>query len=152
MLHGLNAESVRAFADRDAVWYERHLGDDFVCTFADGRRVRKHEFRRQLEEQPKFETVGCDEVDVQLLDRVALVHGVLHHTAADSWVLVRYTMIWQALPERWQAAALQFTALNDGPARPSIQVLSSPEAPCHETRRSWARRLAARAPRRLRQP
>jgi Domain of unknown function (DUF4440) len=134
-----------AFADRDAVWYERHLSDDFVCTFADGRRVRKHEFLRHLAEQPPAETVGCDEVDVQLLDRVALVHGVLHHPTTDSWVLVRYTMIWQALPQRWQAAALQFTALNDGPARSS--VFSMREPPRREAQRSWARRLAARAAR-----
>jgi hypothetical protein len=56
--------------------------------------------------------VGCDEVDVHLLDAaaaaVALVRGVIH-VRGQALTLLRYTILWQAKPERWQAVAAQFT-------------------------------------------
>jgi hypothetical protein len=116
-LHQLNAECVRSLLDCNGAWYSEHLGDDFVCTLADGRRTNKHEFLRHLREQPQAETVGCDDVDVHLLDdtAVALVHGVIH-VWGKTLTLMRYTMIWQAKPERWQAVAAQFTSLERGPS------------------------------------
>jgi hypothetical protein len=111
-LHRLNADWIRSFLDCDALWYSEHLGDDFICVLADGRRINKHEFLRHLREQPRAETAGCDEVDVHLLDdaAVALVRGVIH-VRSQALTLLRYTMLWQAKPERWQAVAAQFTPL-----------------------------------------
>jgi Domain of unknown function (DUF4440) len=112
-LHQLNAEWVRSLLDCDAAWYSEHLGDEFICVLADGRRINKHEFLRHLREQPRAETVGCDDVDVHLLDdaaAVALVRGVIH-VWGQALTLLRYTMLWQAKPERWQAVAAQFTPL-----------------------------------------
>jgi hypothetical protein len=84
-LHQLNADWVRSFIDCDRAWYSDHLADDFVGTLGDGRRINKHDFLRHLTEQPRAETVGCDEVDVHLLDdtAVALVHGVIHVRGKD---------------------------------------------------------------------
>ena len=116
-LHQLNADWVRSFIDCDRAWYSDHLADDFVGTLGDGRRISKHDFLRHLTEQPRAETVGCDEVDVHLLDgtAVALVHGVIH-VWGKTLTLMRYTMIWQAKPKRWQAVAAQFTSLERGPS------------------------------------
>jgi Domain of unknown function (DUF4440) len=116
-LHQLNADWVRSFIDCDRAWYSDHLADDFVGTLGDGRRINKHDFLRHLTEQPRAETVGCDEVDVHLLDdtAVALVHGVIH-VRGKTLTLMRYTMIWQAKPQRWQAVAAQFTSLERGPS------------------------------------
>jgi hypothetical protein len=116
-LHQLNAEWVRSLLDCNGAWYSEHLADDFVGTLADGRRINKHDFLRHLTEQPRAETVGCDEVDVHLLDHtaVALVHGVIH-VWGKTLTLMRYTMIWQAKPQRWQAVAAQFTSLERGPS------------------------------------
>jgi hypothetical protein len=112
-LHRLNAEWIRSFLDCDDAWYSEHLADDFISVLADGRRINKHEFLRHLREQPRAETVGFDEVDVHLLEdaaAVALVHGVIH-LWGQTLTLLRYTMLWQAKPERWQAVAAQFTPL-----------------------------------------
>jgi ketosteroid isomerase-like protein len=110
-LHRLNAGWIRSFLDCDAAWYSEHLGDDFICVLADGRRTNKHEFLRHLRES-RAETVDCDEVDVHLLGdaAVALVRGVIH-LRGQALTLLRYTMLWQAKPERWQAVAAQFTPL-----------------------------------------
>jgi Domain of unknown function (DUF4440) len=111
-LHQLNADWIRAYADCEAAWFGEHLRDDFVCALDDGRRTNKHQFLRHLRERPRADTVGCDDVDVHLLDdvAVALVHGVIH-LRAETLTLMRYTMVWQAKPERWQAVAAQFTRL-----------------------------------------
>jgi ketosteroid isomerase-like protein len=116
-LHRLNGDWLRSFLNRDAAWYSEHLADDFICVLADGRRINKHEFLRHLREQPRAETVGCDEVDVHLLDAagaVALVRGVIH-VRGPALTLLRYTMLWQATPGRWQAVAAQFTPLETEP-------------------------------------
>jgi ketosteroid isomerase-like protein len=112
-LHQLNADWIRSFLNCDAAWYSEHLGDDFICVLADGRRINKHDFLRRLWEQPRAETAGCDEVDVHLLDdaAVALVRGVIHVRGQQAQTVMRYTMVWEAKPERWQAVAAQFTPL-----------------------------------------
>jgi hypothetical protein len=114
-LHQLNADWIRSLSDGDAAWCGEHIRDDFVCTLANGRRTNKHEFLRHLREQPRAETIGCDDVDVHLLDdvAVALVHGVIR-PRGETLTLVRYTAIWQAKPAGWQAVAAQFTSLGRG--------------------------------------
>jgi ketosteroid isomerase-like protein len=111
-LHRLNADWIRSFLNCDAAWFREHLGDDFICVLADGRRINKHDFLRHLWEQPRAEAAGCDEVDVHLLDdaAVALVRGVIH-VRGQAQTVMRYTLLWQAKPERWQAVAAQFTLL-----------------------------------------
>src|SRR4029453_6880017 len=104
---------IPSFHNRGAAWESQHPDDDFISVLADGRRINKHEFLRHLREQPRAETVGFDEGDVHLLDyaaAVALVHGVIH-VWGQTLTLLRYTMLWQAKPERWQAVAAQFTPL-----------------------------------------
>jgi hypothetical protein len=116
-LYQLNAEWIRALTDCDNAWYSEYLNDGFVCTMADGRRLNKHDFLRHVQEQPRGGAAGCDDVDVHPLDdvAVALVHGVIH-VWGEALTLMRYTITWQAMPERWQAVAAQFTALERGPS------------------------------------
>jgi ketosteroid isomerase-like protein len=131
-LHRLNADWIRSFLNCDAAWYSEHLADDSICVLADGRRINKHEFLRHLQEQPRAETVDCDEVDIHLLDAaaaVALVRGVIH-VRSQALTLMRYTMLWQAKPERWQAVAAQFTPLEreQSPAKKRRRMIISHRA------------------------
>src|SRR5205823_2292051 len=77
-LHDLNAQAMRALSERDAVWYWEHLSDDFICTLADGRRVKRDEFLGLRLGGACVDQVACDEVDVRLLGDTALVQGVMH--------------------------------------------------------------------------
>jgi ketosteroid isomerase-like protein len=118
-LHLLNASWVRAFADSDAAWYSEHLHDGFVCTLADGHRIDKREFLRRARRRRRAARIGCDEVDVRVLDDVALVHGVVHHRSEGTLSLTRYITVWQSRRARWRAIAAQFTPVRD-PVRADI--------------------------------
>jgi hypothetical protein len=146
-LHQLNADWIRAFTDCDDAWYNEHLRDDFVCTLADGRRINKHEFVRHLREGPRVKTIGCDEIDVHLLDiAVALVHGVIHLRGQTS-ASMRYTMLWQAKQNHWQAVAAQFTSLERGPsAKNDVDVRPLASEGTKSRKRRRLRMIPARVP------
>jgi ketosteroid isomerase-like protein len=110
-LHDLNAQYIRAFVQSDVAWYEEHLSEDFVCTLVDGRRIAKGEFLRQIEEGPGVTNVSYDEVDVQPLGEVALVHGVTHYRRDGVPASTRYTDVWRSRNGRWQAVAAQLTSV-----------------------------------------
>jgi ketosteroid isomerase-like protein len=111
MLHELNAEYIRAFVESDVDWYEEHLSEDFVCTLTDGRRIAKAEFLRQIGKGPGVTNVSYDQVDVQPLGEVALVHGVTHYRRDGVPVSTRYTDVWRSRDGRWQAVAAQLTTV-----------------------------------------
>jgi hypothetical protein len=112
-LHVLNAAWVRAFAESDSAWYSEHLKGDFVCTLADGQRIDKREFLRRTRQRRRIGRVGCDDIDVRVLDDVGLVHGVMYHRSDKRLIVTRYITVWQSRHARWQAAATQFTPVRD---------------------------------------
>jgi Domain of unknown function (DUF4440) len=112
-LHALNAAWVRAFAESDAAWYSEHLKRDFVCTLPDGQRIGKREFLRRTRRRRRIGRVGCDDIDVRLLDDVGLVHGVTYHRSDKRLFVTRYTNVWQSRHARWQAVAMQFTPVRE---------------------------------------
>ena len=114
-LHDLNAAYIRAFVESDTAWYRKHLGDDFVCTLADGRRINKAEFLRRTEKGPGVKDVTYDEIDVRPLGDAALVHGVTSYTRDRAPASTRYTDVWQLREGRWLAVAAQLTSV----AKPS---------------------------------
>ena len=111
-LHELNAHYIRAFVEADVEWYRDHLGDDFVCTLADGRRIDKAEFLAMAAEGPGVRAVTYDEVDVRPLGDVALVQGVTHYVRGGTPGSTRYTDVWVLRSGRWLAIAAQLTARN----------------------------------------
>jgi ketosteroid isomerase-like protein len=108
-LHELNAHYIRAFVESDTAWYDEHLGEDFTCSLADGRRIDKSEFLRQAAEGPGVTDVSYDEIDVRPLGDVALVHGVTHYTRDGEPASTRYTDVWHRRQDRWLAVAAQLT-------------------------------------------
>ncbi len=110
-LHGLNADYIRAFVESDIAWYREHLGEDFVCTLADGRRINKAEFLKRAEEGPGVKDVTYDQIDVCPLGDAALVHGVTHYTRDGAPASTRYTDVWQLREGRWLAVAAQLTSV-----------------------------------------
>jgi len=114
-LHDLNAQYIRAFVESDTAWYNEHLGEDFVCTLADGRRINKAEFLRRTEGGPGVKDVTYDEIDVRPLGDAALVHGVTHYNRDGVPASTRYTDVWQLREGRWLAVAAQLTSV----AKPS---------------------------------
>jgi ketosteroid isomerase-like protein len=108
-LHDLNAQYIRAFVESDIAWYNEHLGEDFVCTLADGRRINKAEFLRRTEEGPGVKDVTYDEIDVRPLGDAGLVHGVTHYARDGVPASTRYTDVWQLREGRWLAVAAQLT-------------------------------------------
>ena len=110
-LQRLNAEYMRAVAEADAAWYEENLGDDFVCTLADGRRIDRAAFLRRVADGPGFPDARYDEIDVRLLGDVALVLGVSHYTIDGTPASTRYTDVWHLRGGRWLAVAAQLTRI-----------------------------------------
>jgi ketosteroid isomerase-like protein len=109
MLHRLNALYIRALVESDTAWFSEHLGSDFVCTLADGRRINRTEFLRRIDEGPDAREVTYDEIDVRPLGDVALVQGVTHCICGDSPGSTRFTHVWQSRDGRWQAVAAHLT-------------------------------------------
>jgi hypothetical protein len=110
-LHRLNAQFVAAYSGGCSPCVGL-VHSDFTCTTSDGERIGADEFLRRLEARPRRDAPTCDEVDVRLLDDVALVHGVLHEHAPGVVVLTRYTAVWRSGRGGWQLVALHFTRLS----------------------------------------
>ena len=111
-LHTLNTRYIRAFVESDVEWYRENLGEDFVCTLADGRRIDKDQFLERTAVGPGVTHVTYDEIDVQPLGATALVHGVTHHVRDGLPASTRYTDVWQLRKGRWQAVAVQLTRVS----------------------------------------
>ena len=118
-LHRLNAEAVRAFDRSDASWCDEHLGDDFVCTLADGHRLDRARFLRLCSQPRSVENVTCDDVDVRPLvqHRLGLVHGVAHSGSGDRRASTRFTHVWMVRDDRWQLVAVQLTRVAPNSSR-----------------------------------
>jgi Domain of unknown function (DUF4440) len=104
-LHQLNTEAVCALARSETSWFREHLIDDFVCTLADGRRLDRGGFLRQLSERRPIENFACDEVDVRPLGELGIVHGVVHSDHGGSPTSTRFTHVWLVRDGRWQLVA-----------------------------------------------
>jgi len=72
---------------------------------------REAEFLRRTEEGPGVTNVTYDQIDVQPLGDVALVHGVTHYTRDGAPASTRYTDVWRSREGRWQAVAAQLTSV-----------------------------------------
>jgi ketosteroid isomerase-like protein len=107
-LHDLNAQRVRALAERDVGWLEKNMTGEFICTGADGRRIGKDEFMQRTAGE-RVVDVACDDVDVHPLGDVALVQGVLHCTRDGVRRSTRYTDVWLLSAGHWQIVAEHFT-------------------------------------------
>jgi hypothetical protein len=110
-LHELNSHYIRAFLESDTAWYDENLGDDFVCTLANGRRIDRDEFLRRNAEGPGVTNVSYDQIDVRPLGDAALVHGVTHYVRDGAPASTRYTDVWQRRDGRWRAVAAQLTSV-----------------------------------------
>lgn len=109
-LHLLNAEAVGAIERSDARWFHEHLGDDFVCTLPDGRRLDRAGFLRESAEHRLTENLTCDEVDVRPLGRLGIVHGVVHSGRERS--STRFTHVWLVRDGRWQLVAAHLSRVD----------------------------------------
>jgi ketosteroid isomerase-like protein len=113
LVHGLNAEYIRAFVEADVAWYVENLRADFTCSLSDGTRIGKEEFLRKIASGPGVTEVRYDEVDVRPLGDVALVHGITHYVRNGEPASTRYTDVWHREVGRWRAVAAQLTAVAD---------------------------------------
>ena len=113
-LHRLNAGYIRAFAEADVGWFDEHLGDDFTCSLANGRRISKVGFLERIAAGPGVANVTYDEIDVLPLGDVALVHGVTHYLRDGRPASTRYTDVWALCEGRWRAVAAHLTAVAGG--------------------------------------
>lgn len=111
VLHDLNANYIRAFAESDVAWYHEHLAEDFVCTLADGRRIGKAAFLERNAEGPGVTDIDYELVGIKLMGDVALVHGTTLYTREGAPAATSYTDVWWRSVGRWQAVAAQLTAV-----------------------------------------
>jgi Domain of unknown function (DUF4440) len=98
------------------------VGEDFVCTLADCRRVDKPEFLRRSTEQRAVRDLTADEIDVQPLGDVALVHGVIHDIRRGALVSTRYTWVRQSRDGGWRAVAAHFNLCPLAPRQRRFRV------------------------------
>jgi Domain of unknown function (DUF4440) len=108
-LHRLAEESVGAFVRCDVRWLQGCLGDDFVCTLADGRRLDKARLVTLSAKRVSDGNLTCDDVDVRPIGQLGLVHGVAHSGDGDSQTSTRFTQVWLIRDGRWQLIAAQLT-------------------------------------------
>jgi len=110
-LHRLNDGYIKAFTKGDVEWFDEHLGDDFTCSLANGRRIGKADFLDRIAAGPGVAKVTYDEIDVLPLGDVALVHGVTHYRQNGQPASTRYTDVWALRGGRWLAVAAHLTAV-----------------------------------------
>src|SRR5262249_28003138 len=111
LLHRLNAEYIRAFVQADVAWYIENLTPEFTCSLSDGTRIGKEGFLRRIASGPGVTDVRYDEVDVQPLGDVALVHGVTHAVSSGERAATRYPGAGPRELGRWRAVAAHLTPL-----------------------------------------
>jgi hypothetical protein len=108
-LAALNREYLRAVERSDRGWFERHLGEDFLCSLPDGALLSKREFLQRTVPPSALSSIEAHEVLVRLLHDVALVHARTTFLEEGRPRRGRYTDVWALRGGNWVAIAAHVT-------------------------------------------
>ena len=110
VLVDLNREYIRSVQTSDATWFRDTLADDFRCSLPDGTLIDRERFLERAARPLDITDLEVHDVDVRLLDDVAIIHARTTFTTADGRPGTgRYTDVWARRQGRWLAVAAHFT-------------------------------------------
>jgi Domain of unknown function (DUF4440) len=110
VLVDLNREYIRSVQASDTKWFRDTLADDFRCSLPDGTLIDRERFLERAARPLDITNLQVHDVDVRLLDNVAVVHARTTFTTADGRPGTgRYTDVWARRQGRWLAVAAHFT-------------------------------------------
>jgi ketosteroid isomerase-like protein len=110
VLVDLNRDYIRSVQASDVEWFRETLADDFRCSLPDGALIDREHFLERAARPLDITDLEVHDVDVRLLNDVAIVHARTTFTTADGRPGTgRYTDVWARRQGRWLAVAAHFT-------------------------------------------
>jgi ketosteroid isomerase-like protein len=105
----LNQDYIDAVRTSNVPRFDEILGDDFLCTLADGTLVDRRAFLAQAGQPTTARNLEAHDVRVRLFGDAAVVHAATTFTHPDGRPgRGRYTDVWARRDGRWVAVAAQF--------------------------------------------
>jgi ketosteroid isomerase-like protein len=105
----LNDEYIDAVRTSNVQRFGEILGDDFLCTMADGTLLDRAAFLTLAAKPTTAHSLQVHDVTVRLLGDTAIVHAATTFTHPDGRPgRGRYTDVWARREGRWVAVAAQF--------------------------------------------
>ena len=109
-LADLNRAYIDSVQGSDVARFRELLADDFLCSNPDGSLVDRDGFLEQTARPVTITSLEAHDVDIRILENVAIVHGRTTYTLADgSPGSGRYTDVWARRDGRWVAVAAHVT-------------------------------------------
>jgi ketosteroid isomerase-like protein len=109
-LIALNRDYIDSVQHGDVRRFDEILADDFVCSNPDGSLVDRAGFLEQTARPVTITDLAAHDVDVRLLDDIAIIHARTTYTVATGREgSGRYTDVWARRDGRWLAVAAHVT-------------------------------------------
>ena len=110
VLTGLNRDYINSVQTSDVHRFEEILADDFLCSHPDGSLVDRQTFLKQTAQPVAISNLAAHDVQVRLLDDVAIIHARTSYTRGDGQPGAgRYTDVWARRGGRWLAVSAHVT-------------------------------------------
>ena len=105
----LNQDYIDAVRTSNVQRFTEILGDDFLCTLADGSLIDRTQFLAHVAQPTTALGLQAHDVNVRLLGDTAIVHAATSFTFPDGKPgRGRYTDVWVRRNGQWVAVAAQF--------------------------------------------
>jgi ketosteroid isomerase-like protein len=109
-LIALNRDYVDSVQHGDVRRFDEILGEDFVCSNADGSVVDRAGFLEQTARPVTIADLAAHDVEVRVLGDVAIIHARTTYTLPDGREGAgRYTDVWARRDGGWLAVAAHVT-------------------------------------------
>jgi ketosteroid isomerase-like protein len=110
VLTGLNRDYINSVQTSDVRRFDEILADDFLCSHPDGSLVDRQTFLKQTAQPVTISNLTAHDVQVRLLDDVAIIHARTSYTRGDGQPGAgRYTDVWARRGGRWLAVSAHVT-------------------------------------------
>ena len=105
----LNDQYIEAVRISNIQLFDELLGNDFLCTLADGTLIGRDDFLAHASRPTTALGLEVHDVRVRILGDVAVVHAATSFSDPEGRACVgRYTDVWARRDSRWVAVAAQF--------------------------------------------
>jgi ketosteroid isomerase-like protein len=110
VLGDLNRAYIDSVQGSDVARFRELLAEDFLCSNPDGSLVDRDRFLEQTARPVTITGLEAHDVDIRILENVAIIHGRTTYTLADgSPGSGRYTDVWARRGGHWLAVAAHVT-------------------------------------------
>ena len=109
-LVALNRDYIRSVQTSDVRRFDEILAEDFRCSNPDGSLVDRKAFLVQTAVPVRIANLEAHDVDVRLMDDVAIIHARTTYTLPDGRAgSGRYTDVWARRGGTWLAVSAHVT-------------------------------------------